>query len=66
MPAMETYLIETSDPYGPYGAKAVAEIPIDGMAPAIANAVADALGVRVHEAPLTPERVWKALKEASE
>jgi putative selenate reductase molybdopterin-binding subunit len=63
MPAMETYLIETSDPYGPYGAKAVAEIPIDGMAPAIANAVADALGVRVREAPLTPERVWQAIKE---
>ncbi len=64
MPAMETYLIETSDPYGPYGAKAVAEIPIDGMAPAIANAVADALGVRVREAPLTPERVWRAMTES--
>ncbi|HEY7126910.1 MAG TPA: molybdopterin cofactor-binding domain-containing protein [Ktedonobacterales bacterium] len=66
MPAMETMLIETSDPYGPYGAKAVAEIPIDGVAPAIANAVADALGVRVHEAPITPERVWRVLREASE
>src|SRR5579883_2220489 len=64
MPAMETYLIETSDPYGPCGAKAVAEIPIDGMAPAIANAVADALGVRVREAPLTPERVWRAMTES--
>jgi putative selenate reductase molybdopterin-binding subunit len=62
MPTMETMLIETSDPYGPYGAKAVAEIPIDGVAPAIANAVADALGVRVHEAPITPGRVWKAMK----
>ena len=65
MPAMETMLIETSDPYGPYGAKAVAEIPIDGVAPAIANAVADALGLRVREAPLTPERVWRVLREAS-
>jgi putative selenate reductase molybdopterin-binding subunit len=63
MPAMETMLIETSDPYGPYGAKAVAEIPIDGVAPAIANAVADALGVRVREAPITPERVWRVLRE---
>jgi putative selenate reductase molybdopterin-binding subunit len=63
MPAMETMLIETSDPYGPYGAKAVAEIPIDGVAPAIANAVADALGVRVREAPLTPERVWRVLRQ---
>ena len=65
MPAHETYLVETSDPYGPYGAKAVAEIPIDGMAPAIANAVADALGVRVRETPLTPERVWQAMKSSN-
>ena len=63
MPKHETYLVETSDPFGPYGAKAVAEIPIDGMAPAIANAVADALGVRVRETPLTPERVWQAMRE---
>ncbi len=63
MPAHETFLVETSDPFGPYGAKAVAEIPIDGMAPAIANAVADALGVRVREIPLTPERVWQAMRD---
>ena len=61
MPEMETYIVETSDPFGPFGAKAIAEIPIDGMAPAIANAVADALGLRVNEIPLTPERVLRAI-----
>ncbi len=57
MPQMETYIVETSDPFGPFGVKAIAEIPIDGMAPAVANAVADALGIRIRQIPLTPERV---------
>jgi putative selenate reductase molybdopterin-binding subunit len=63
MPQMETYIVETSDPFGPFGAKAIAEIPIDGMAPAVANAVADALGLRVRQIPLTPERVLWAIRE---
>ncbi|HLQ11599.1 MAG TPA: molybdopterin cofactor-binding domain-containing protein, partial [Ktedonobacteraceae bacterium] len=63
MPQMETYIVETSDPFGPFGAKAIAEIPIDGMAPAVANAVADALGLRVRQIPLTPERVLRAIRE---
>jgi putative selenate reductase molybdopterin-binding subunit len=62
MPKMETYIVETSDPFGPFGAKAIAEIPIDGMAPAVANAVADALGLRVNQIPLTPERVLRAIQ----
>ncbi len=61
MPEMQTYIVETSDPFGPFGAKAIAEIPIDGMAPAVANAVADALGMRIREIPLTPERVLRAI-----
>src|SRR5579859_1757085 len=61
MPQMETHIVETSDPYGPFGAKAIAEIPIDGMAPAVANAVADALGIRIRQIPLTPERVLRAI-----
>ncbi len=61
MPVMETYIVETSDPFGPFGAKAIAEIPIDGMAPAVANAVADALGIRIRQIPLTPERVLRAI-----
>ena len=62
MPEMETYIVETSDPFGPFGAKAIAEIPIDGMAPAVANAVADALGIRLRQIPLTPERVLRAIR----
>ena len=62
MPQMETYIVETSDPFGPFGAKAIAEIPIDGMAPAVANAVADALGIRIRQIPLTPERVLNAIQ----
>ncbi len=61
MPEMQTYIVETSDPFGPFGAKAIAEIPIDGMAPAVANAVADALGIRIRQIPLTPERVLRAI-----
>lgn len=63
MPQMETYIVETSDPFGPFGAKAIAEIPIDAMAPAVANAVADALGIRIRQIPLTPERVLRAIRE---
>ena len=62
MPQMETHIVETSDPFGPFGAKAIAEIPIDGMAPAVANAVADALGIRIRQIPLTPERVLRAIR----
>lgn len=63
MPVHHTFLVETHDPFGPFGAKAVAEIPTDAMAPAIANAVADAIGVRINEIPLTPERVLRAIRE---
>src|SRR5260370_4496561 len=66
MPKMETYIVETSDPFGPFGAKAIAEIPIDGMAPAVANAVADALGVRIRQIPLTPERVLSAFQSQAQ
>ncbi|MHB1638397.1 MAG: molybdopterin-dependent oxidoreductase [Candidatus Dormibacteria bacterium] len=65
MPSLETYLVETHDPFGPYGAKAIAEIPLDGVAPAVANAVAAATGVRIRQIPLTPQRVWEALQGAS-
>jgi putative selenate reductase molybdopterin-binding subunit len=61
MPEVQTYMIETSDPANSFGAKVVAEHPLNAMAPAIANAVADALGVRIRQTPLTPERVLRAL-----
>ena len=63
MPDMQTILISTHERTGPYGAKSVAEIPIDGPAPAIANAVYDAIGVRLRQIPLVPERVWNAMRE---
>jgi putative selenate reductase molybdopterin-binding subunit len=65
MPELETIFVETFEPTHPFGVKAVAEIPMDGVAPAVANAVLDACGVHIDTLPITPERVWKALKLAS-
>jgi putative selenate reductase molybdopterin-binding subunit len=62
MPETEVYLVETVEPSGPFGAKAVAEIGMDGVAPAVRNAVLDAVGVGINELPLTPERVWRAIR----
>jgi putative selenate reductase molybdopterin-binding subunit len=61
MPAMEVFLVQTVEPSGPFGAKSIGEIAIDGAAPAVRNAILDATGVAVNELPLTPERVWRAL-----
>ncbi|MEM7332074.1 MAG: molybdopterin cofactor-binding domain-containing protein [Chloroflexota bacterium] len=66
MPEIETILVQTMEPSGPFGAKAIAEIPKDGVAPALSNAIFDATGVRIREIPFTPERVWQALQSASE
>ncbi len=65
MPWMDTILVQTHEPTGPFGAKAIAEIPKDGVAPAIANAVFDATGVRIRGIPFTPQRVYDALNAAS-
>ncbi len=64
VPEIVAILVPTHEPTGPFGAKAVAEIPINGPAPAIANAVFEATGVRIREIPLTPDRVLAALKSA--
>jgi putative selenate reductase molybdopterin-binding subunit len=66
VPSLTTIFVETYEESGPFGAKAVAEIPLDGAAPAIANAVYDAVGVRIKDAPLYPEKVWHALRLQSE
>ena len=66
MPEMVTILVPTEEPSGPFGAKAAGEVPIDGPAPAIVNAICDAVGVRVYRIPATPERVWRQIKEAGE
>jgi len=63
MPALETIFVETFEPSHPFGVKAVAEIPMDGVAPAVGNAILDAIGVNVEEIPATPERVWMAMKK---
>lgn len=62
MPDLETIFVETFEPSHPFGVKAVAEIPMDGVAPAVGNAILDAIGVNVDEIPATPERVWRAIK----
>jgi putative selenate reductase molybdopterin-binding subunit len=64
-PVLETIFVETFEPSHPFGVKAVAEIPMDGVAPAVGNAVLDARGADVLENPLTPERVWRALQNQS-
>lgn len=64
LPEMVTILVESSEPTGPWGAKSISEIGINGPGPAIANAFFDATGVRLWEQPFTPERVLRALREA--
>jgi 4-hydroxybenzoyl-CoA reductase alpha subunit len=61
-----TYLIEDPDPSGPFGAKEVGQGPLLPVAPAIANAVHDAVGVRVDEVPIMPEKVLKAIKRGKQ
>jgi 4-hydroxybenzoyl-CoA reductase subunit alpha len=63
MPPTEVIVVESNEPNGPFGAKEVGEGNIMATIPAILNAVYDAVGVRIHELPLNPERVYKALKE---
>ncbi|MGE5251138.1 MAG: molybdopterin-dependent oxidoreductase [Bacteroidota bacterium] len=63
MPDLETIFVETFEPSHPFGVKAVAEIPMDGVAPAVGNAVLDATGASIDDNPITPEKVWRALKQ---
>ena len=62
MPNMKTIFVQTYEPTHPFGAKAVAEIPMDGVAPAVGNAVLDACGAQIYANPITPEKVWESLK----
>ncbi|HEY3060125.1 MAG TPA: molybdopterin cofactor-binding domain-containing protein [Chloroflexota bacterium] len=64
-PEIRTFLVETLDPEGPFGAKEVGQGPLLPVIPAVANAVHDAVGVRIDETPITPEKVLKALESAS-
>ncbi|MFN2577791.1 MAG: xanthine dehydrogenase family protein molybdopterin-binding subunit [Pyrinomonadaceae bacterium] len=62
---VKTFLIEDPDPNGPFGAKEVGQGPLLPVPPAVANAVYNAVGVRIDEVPITPEKVLKALREKS-
>ncbi len=66
MPEMVTLLADSHEETGPFGAKSAGEIGINGPLPAIANAVFDAVGVRLTEAPFTPEKVWRLLRESGQ
>jgi putative selenate reductase molybdopterin-binding subunit len=69
IPELQVLFIETFEPSHPFGVKAVAEIPMDGVAPAVGNAILDASlairgfqGVKLNQLPLTPEKVWRELR----
>jgi CO/xanthine dehydrogenase Mo-binding subunit len=61
-PEIETILVETNDPEGPYGAKEAGQGPLLPVIPAVANAVYDAMGVRIHEIPITGDKILRALE----
>ena len=62
-PPIEVHIVESHDPFGPFGAKEASEGALAGFAPALANAVANALGLDIDELPLTPDRVMAATVE---
>ncbi len=64
-PEIEPIIVESVDPEGPFGAKECSEGSLAATIPAIANAIYDAVGVRLHESPFTPERVLSALRAKS-
>ncbi|MFQ5692328.1 MAG: xanthine dehydrogenase family protein molybdopterin-binding subunit [Nitrospinota bacterium] len=62
MPELDVIMVESHNEAGPFGAKAVAEVPVNPPAPAIVNAVYNAVGVRIGDLPLTPEKILAALE----
>ncbi|WP_415183063.1 xanthine dehydrogenase family protein molybdopterin-binding subunit [Phaeovulum sp.] len=65
MPPIETIILESHSGIGPFGAKGIGEPGMTPAAPAVANAIADAIGTRVFEMPITPERIVRALNAAN-
>jgi 4-hydroxybenzoyl-CoA reductase subunit alpha len=61
-PAMESILVETLDPAGPYGAKEVGQGVLLPVVPAVLNAIYDAVGVRIDEVPASPDKIVRALE----
>ena len=64
MPPVESLLIEDPSPVGPFGAKGIGEQAVIPTAPAILNAIHDAIGVRMHRVPATPDRMRAAILES--
>jgi len=65
-PELESLIVESIDPEGPYGAKEAGEGPLHPSIPAIANAIYDAIGVRVDRLPFSPPNMWRAIERARE
>ena len=63
-PEFVPFIVESNDPEGPYGAKEAGEGPLHPSLPAIANAIYDAIGIRIDSLPFTPPRVWQAIRDA--
>ena len=63
IPEQEIILVENQEKSGPFGAKGVGEVGMDAVAPAIANAIYDAVGIRVNTLPITPEKIVTAMKK---
>lgn len=64
VPVTEVYFADTYDELGPLGAKSMSESPYNPVAPALANAITRAIGARLYELPMTPARVWRAVRDA--
>jgi CO/xanthine dehydrogenase Mo-binding subunit len=62
MPEVECILVESNDAEGPFGAKEAGEGPLLPILPAVVNAIYDAVGVRLYDLPLTPDKVWAAMQ----
>jgi 4-hydroxybenzoyl-CoA reductase subunit alpha len=62
-PPIETFIVEARDPNGPFGAKEASEGALAGFLPALTNAIADAIGIRPGELPVTPESIFEALRK---
>ncbi|MFB8278130.1 molybdopterin-dependent oxidoreductase [Nocardia colli] len=63
VPRTEVYFADTADAFGPLGAKSMSESPYNPVAPALANAIRDAVGVRPDRLPMTADRIWRAMQE---
>jgi CO/xanthine dehydrogenase Mo-binding subunit len=64
VPDVTTIVLESGEGMGPWGARGIGEPAMVPTAPAIANAVRDAVGVRMTHLPITPERLWRAMQDA--